>query len=59
MPCPWRVQAPAANHKDSRDAMRDTFVLSNICPQVGDGFNRCTNRLTLSVLLRSSQGMAR
>ncbi|CAL8466240.1 g5776 [Coccomyxa elongata] len=32
--------APAANHKETRDAMRDTFVLSNICPQVGDGFNR-------------------
>jgi len=24
--------APAANHKDSDDAMEDTFFLSNICP---------------------------
>jgi DNA/RNA endonuclease G (NUC1) len=32
--------APAANHKISQDAMRDTFVLSNISPQVGKGFNR-------------------
>lgn len=34
------VQAPAANYKGSQDAMADTFVLSNISPQVGKGFNR-------------------
>ena len=32
--------APAANHKSSQQAMDDTFVLANICPQVGQGFNR-------------------
>ncbi|KAJ8604699.1 hypothetical protein CTAYLR_006562 [Chrysophaeum taylorii] len=32
--------APAANHKHSQDAMRDTFSLLNISPQVGVGFNR-------------------
>jgi endonuclease G, mitochondrial len=32
--------APAANHKSSQKAMDDTFVLSNIAPQVGEGFNR-------------------
>eukprot|EP00803_Ostreobium_quekettii_P000884 evm.model.scf_616EXC.2 EVM.evm.TU.scf_616EXC.2 scf_616EXC:9726-15614(-) len=32
--------APAANHKDSQKAMDETFVLSNISPQVGKGFNR-------------------
>ena len=34
------MQAPAANYKGSQDAMADTFVLSNISPQVGKGFNR-------------------
>lgn len=32
--------APAANHRASSAAMRDTFSLSNISPQVGPGFNR-------------------
>jgi endonuclease G, mitochondrial len=32
--------APAANHKTSQAAMNETFSLSNISPQVGDGFNR-------------------
>ncbi|CAK0783055.1 hypothetical protein CVIRNUC_006250 [Coccomyxa viridis] len=32
--------APAANHKESADTMLETFGLSNICPQVGRGFNR-------------------
>ena len=32
--------APAANHKSSQKAMDDTFVLANIAPQVGAGFNR-------------------
>lgn len=32
--------APAANHKSSQKAMDDTFVLANIAPQVGEGFNR-------------------
>lgn len=36
----WNMQAPAANYKASQDAMADTFVLSNISPQVGKGFNR-------------------
>lgn len=33
-------QVPAADCKWSQQAMDDTFALSNMCPQVGDGFNR-------------------
>lgn len=33
-------QAPAADAKFSQKAMNDTFYLSNMAPQVGDGFNR-------------------
>lgn len=33
-------QVPAADCKWSQAAMDDTFFLSNMCPQVGDGFNR-------------------
>ncbi|KAI4212128.1 MAG: hypothetical protein LQ351_005158 [Letrouitia transgressa] len=33
-------QVPAADAKWSQDAMDDTFLLSNMCPQVGEGFNR-------------------
>ncbi|TKX19073.1 mitochondrial nuclease [Elsinoe australis] len=33
-------QVPAADAKWSQAAMDDTFSLSNMCPQVGDGFNR-------------------
>ncbi|SCU96880.1 LADA_0H03246g1_1 [Lachancea dasiensis] len=32
--------APAADAKFSQKAMDETFYLTNICPQVGDGFNR-------------------
>ncbi|MCH0629015.1 DNA/RNA non-specific endonuclease [Kocuria palustris] len=32
--------APAADAKFSQQAMDDTFLLTNISPQVGDGFNR-------------------
>ncbi|KAF9452827.1 hypothetical protein P691DRAFT_803116 [Macrolepiota fuliginosa MF-IS2] len=31
---------PAADAKISQEAMNETFYLSNIAPQVGDGFNR-------------------
>ncbi|CAK5279492.1 unnamed protein product [Mycena citricolor] len=31
---------PAADAKFSQDAMNETFLLSNMAPQVGDGFNR-------------------
>jgi len=31
---------PAADAKISQEAMNETFLLSNIAPQVGDGFNR-------------------
>lgn len=31
---------PAADAKFSQDAMDETFLLSNIAPQVGVGFNR-------------------
>lgn len=33
-------QVPAADAKWSQNAMDATFSLSNVCPQVGDGFNR-------------------
>lgn len=33
-------QAPAANAKFSQKAMDETFFLTNMSPQVGDGFNR-------------------
>lgn len=33
-------QAPAADAKYSQEAIDDTFYLSNMCPQVGAGFNR-------------------
>jgi endonuclease G len=33
-------QVPAADAKWSQKAINDTFYLSNMCPQVGDGFNR-------------------
>lgn len=33
-------QVPAADCKFSQAAMNDTFFLSNMCPQVGEGFNR-------------------
>ncbi|KAJ5762665.1 Mitochondrial inner membrane nuclease Nuc1 [Penicillium manginii] len=33
-------QVPAADAKWSQDAMDGTFMLSNMCPQVGEGFNR-------------------
>ncbi|EPQ63051.1 Bgt-3761 [Blumeria graminis f. sp. tritici] len=33
-------QVPAADAKWSQPAMNDTFYLSNMCPQVGEGFNR-------------------
>ncbi|KAK9814237.1 hypothetical protein WJX72_002706 [[Myrmecia] bisecta] len=31
---------PAANHKESKEALLETFTLSNVSPQVGKGFNR-------------------
>ena len=33
-------QVPAADAKWSQEAMNDTFKMTNMCPQVGDGFNR-------------------
>ena len=33
-------QVPAADAKWSQNALDQTFLLSNMCPQVGDGFNR-------------------
>lgn len=32
--------SPAANNKNSEKAMRESFLLSNCCPQVGKGFNQ-------------------
>ncbi|MDI1488924.1 MAG: nuclease [Ramalina farinacea] len=33
-------QVPAADAKWSQEALDQTFLLTNMCPQVGDGFNR-------------------
>jgi endonuclease G len=33
-------QAPAADDKHEQEAMNETFILSNMAPQVGIGFNR-------------------
>jgi endonuclease G len=33
-------QVPAADAKFTQEAMDETFFLSNMCPQVGEGFNR-------------------
>lgn len=33
-------QVPAADAKWSQQALDDTFYLTNMCPQVGEGFNR-------------------
>ncbi|CAK7268381.1 nuclease [Sporothrix epigloea] len=33
-------QVPAADCKWSQEAMNETFFLTNMCPQVGEGFNR-------------------
>lgn len=33
-------QVPAADANWSQDALNQTFLLSNMCPQVGNGFNR-------------------
>ncbi|KAI0128895.1 DNA/RNA non-specific endonuclease [Xylariales sp. AK1849] len=33
-------QVPAADAKWSQSAMNETFYLTNMCPQVGEGFNR-------------------
>jgi endonuclease G len=32
--------AAAGNHKSDQTEMDETFLLSNMCPQVGKGFNR-------------------
>jgi DNA/RNA endonuclease G (NUC1) len=37
---------PAADAKISQGAMDETFFLSNVAPQVGDGFNRHCTSLT-------------
>lgn len=40
--------APAADARFSQDAMDETFLLTNIAPQVGNGFNRdCTNLIII------------
>ncbi|EDV25623.1 uncharacterized protein TRIADDRAFT_23653, partial [Trichoplax adhaerens] len=42
--------AAARNHAHSQDALKDTFYLSNMSPQVGEGFNRgIWNRLEQQV----------
>jgi hypothetical protein len=42
---------PAADAKISQGAMDETFFLSNVAPQVGDGFNRhCTFPFTRMLL---------
>jgi len=44
-----RDRVPAADAKISQAAMDETFYLTNIAPQVGDGFNRHC-KWTMSVL---------
>ena len=40
---------PAADAKMSQKAMDETFLLSNVAPQVGEGFNRhCPFSLSFS-----------
>lgn len=41
-------RVPAADAKVSQEAMDETFLLSNIAPQVGVGFNRHCTFLPLS-----------
>lgn len=49
-----RPRVPAADAKISQDAMDETFFLTNIAPQVGEGFNRhCECALCESVKLSS------
>ncbi|KAF3939961.1 Nuclease [Dactylella cylindrospora] len=36
----FKFPAPAADAKFSQQAMDETFYLTNMCPQVGEGFNR-------------------
>ena len=44
-------RVPAADAKISQEAMNETFLLSNIAPQVGVGFNRhCTLHVPLAVV---------
>jgi endonuclease G len=48
--------APAGNHRLSQQTMSQTFVLSNISPQVGKGFNRDTwNTLEQYVRYRAAR----
>ena len=45
--------APAADAKSSQETMDETFLLSNIAPQVGNGFNRdCTYNDDYDLILR-------
>jgi DNA/RNA endonuclease G (NUC1) len=46
-------QAPAADAERTQDALDETFLLTNIAPQVGEGFNRNCKKTT--VLLLSSK----
>ena len=46
--------APAADCKNSQSAMDETFYLSNIAPQVGEGFNRdCKLKRTCAADLKA------
>lgn len=42
---------PAADAKISQNAMDETFFLSNVAPQVGDGFNRHCKSSSRPVLI--------
>lgn len=42
---------PAADAKISQNAMDETFFLSNVAPQVGDGFNRHCKSISRDVLI--------
>jgi endonuclease G, mitochondrial len=54
--------APAGNHKSNQKAQNETFILSNIAPQIGKGFNRgIWNDIEKKTrrLLRGSKGNAK
>lgn len=45
---------PAADAKQSQQAMDETFILSNVAPQVGEGFNRhCSSSSSFTSVITS------
>lgn len=48
---------PAANAKRNQTAMDETFYLTNIAPQVGEGFNRSCQSLQTELALKTRAHM--